>query len=57
MWAAALDAHTNFSVMVDRVASRFGRAEEASERERDSEKFRAVYHDSRGAPPFSIFIP
>lgn len=28
MWATALDAHTNFSVMVDRVTSRFSRAEE-----------------------------
>lgn len=60
----ALDAHTNFSVMVDRVVSRFARAEEASpdsererERETDSEKFQVVYHDSQDAPPFSIFIP
>ena len=56
--------------MVDRVASRFSRAKEASpdsgregegererERERDSEKFRVVYHDSQSALPFSIFIP
>jgi len=62
VWATALDAHTNFSVMVDRVTSRFDRTEEASldseiERERDPEKFRIVYHDSQGALPFSIFIP
>lgn len=39
----ALDAHTNFSVMVDRVVSRFARAEEASpdsERERERERNR-----------------
>lgn len=38
---AVLDAHTNFSVMVDRVASRFGKAEEASPdsgRERERER-------------------
>lgn len=59
MRATAVDAHTNFSVTVDRVASRFGRAKEASLREkaRESENFRAVYHDSPDAPPlFSIFI-
>lgn len=56
VWAAVLD--TNFSVMVDRAASRFARAKEASQREKDgeSENFRAVYHDSPDAPPFSIFI-
>lgn len=54
----AVDAHTNFSVTVDRVTSRFARAKEASLRgkERESENFRAVYHDSPDAPPFSIFI-
>lgn len=42
MWATALDAHTtNFSVMVDRVTSRFSRAEEVwilREKERGRDK-------------------
>lgn len=65
------DAYTNFSVMVDRVASRFGRAEEASSRGswgkagrqtgrektmgRELEKFRAVYHDSGRSTIFDIY--
>lgn len=55
----SLDAHTNFSVTVDRVASRFGRAKEASAK-RESEgigKFSGrLSRFSRCSTTFSIFI-